>query len=546
MAGNFMRDAADDASFGSKNAEDLPVDSPELIALYAPRLVFVSYGIPENGDAKWLDQQGSFMATVAAQPVFELLGDETLGVPSDYQAAKMPPVNSGLLDGQLAWRQHDGGTPTYRTLDTSFSGQTSSCSALHQGDRGRMKRLRYSILPLILASSLNALASPPPTWVGTWAASQQIPESQNSLSQEALKDATLRQTVHVSCGGSMIRVHLSNAFGTRALHLTSVHIARPVASGSSAIDPSTDRALLFNGVSDVLIPPAAEYISDPISFPLVALSDFTVSIHVEAEPGQQTGHPGSRQTSFYAPGDLTTAADMLSAIKVDHWYLLSGVDVQGPPSAYSIVVLGDSITDGHGATTNRNNRWTDVLARRLQADPRRRNTGVLNQGIGGNHLLTDGLGPNALARLDRDVLAQPGVQYVIVLEGINDLGGLEREASPPKTSHDDLVHRMIGAYQQIVTRAHARGVRVYGATVMPDGGSDYYHPGLASEEDRQRVNAWIRQPGSFDAVIDFDRVMADPDNPRQLLPAYDSGDHLHPGPAGYRAMGDAIDLALFK
>lgn len=237
------------------------------------------------------------------------------------------------------------------------------------------------------------------------AASQQIPEPANSLSPAVLKDTTLRQTVHVSCGGSIIRVHLSNAFGTRALKLTSVHIARPISSGSSAIDPSTDRALLFNGAPEVLISPAAEYISDAIPFALAASSDLTVSMHVEAEPGQQTGHPGSRQTSFYASGDLTAAADMFSATKVDHWYLLCGVDVQGPPSAYSIVVLGDSITDGHEAITNRNNRWTDVFAQRLQADVRLNNTGVLNQGIGGNNLLTDGLGPNALARLDRDVLA---------------------------------------------------------------------------------------------------------------------------------------------
>ena len=345
---------------------------------------------------------------------------------------------------------------------------------------------------------------------------------------------------------STIRVHLSNAFGTRALKLTSVHIARPIASGSSAINPSTDRALLFNGVPNVLIPSAAEYISDAIPFALPASSDLTVSIHVEAEPGQQTGHPGSRQTSFYASGDFTAAADMSSATKVDHWYLLSGVDVQGPPSAFSIVVLGDSITDDHGATTNCNNRWTDVFAQRLQAYVRFHTTGVLSQSIGGNYVLTDGLGPAALARLDRDVVAQSGVQYLIVLEGINDLGGLKRETAAPKAAHDYLVHRMIDAYQQIVVRAHARGVRVYGATVMPYGGSDYYHPGVASEEDRQRVDAWIRQPGSFDAVIDFDRITADPANVGSLLSVYDSGNHLHPSPAGYRAMGEAINVEFFR
>jgi hypothetical protein len=282
-----------------------------------------------------------------------------------------------------------------------------------------------------------------PTWVGAWAASQQIPEPQNALPSADLIDVTLRETVHVTRGGTMIRVHLSNAFGTRALHLTSVHIARPKESGSSAIDPTSDHPLLFSGSPEVVIPPAAEYVSDPVAFLLPALSDLTVSIHVEAEPGQQTGHPGSRQTTFYAQGDLTGAADLPSAKKVEHWYILSGVDVQASPDAYAIVALGDSITDGHATTTNGNDRWTDVLAQRLQA--RSREAGVLNQGIGGNHLLTDGLGPNALARFDRDVLAQAGVRYLIVLEGINDLGGVARMEGATKDTHDQLVHGMIGA-----------------------------------------------------------------------------------------------------
>jgi lysophospholipase L1-like esterase len=267
-------------------------------------------------------------------------------------------------------------------------------------------------------------------------------------------------------------------------------------------------------------------------------------MHLEADPGQQTGHPGSRETTFYAHGDLTASHDIPAASRVDHWYMLSGVDTQAAPGAYSIVALGDSITDGHGATTNGNDRWTDVLAQRLQATAGR--PGVLNEGIGGNHLLTDGLGPNVLARFDRDVPAQTGVRYLIVLEGINDLGGLERIPGATQAAHDELVRRMIGAYQQIITRSHAHGIRVYGATVMPDGGSDYYHPDALSEQDRQRVNAWIREPGHFDGLIDFDKTTADPRNPRKLQPGDDSGDHLHPGPPGYRAMGEAIALSLFQ
>jgi lysophospholipase L1-like esterase len=408
-----------------------------------------------------------------------------------------------------------------------------------------MRALKCFLLITALVSTLHGQSVTPPIWVGTWAASQQIPEPQNALPSADLTGATLRETIHVSCGGTTIRVHLSNAFGTRALHLTSVHIAHPKASGSSAIDPASDHALLFNGSAEVTIPPAAEYVSDPIAYPLPALSDLTVSMHVEGEPGQQTGHPGSRQITFYAQGDLTATADMPTAKKVEHWYMLSGVDVQASSTASAIVVLGDSITDGHATTTNGNNRWTDVLAQRLQADTHSRDVGVLNQGIGGNHLLTDGLGPNALARFDRDVLAQPGVRYLIVLEGINDLGGVARMEAATKEAHDQLVHNMIGAYEQIIARAHAHGIKVYGATVMADGGSDYYHPDAASERDRQQINDWIRGRDHFDVVIDLDKVTADPEDLRRLLPAYDSGDHLHPSVAGYKAMGDSIPLTLF-
>jgi lysophospholipase L1-like esterase len=229
---------------------------------------------------------------------------------------------------------------------------------------------------------------------------------------------------------------------------------------------------------------------------------------------------------------------------VDHWYQLSGVDVLAPSGAASLVALGDSITDGHGATTNGNDRWTDILAQRLQSSPRTRNIGVSNQGIGGNHLLIDGLGPNALARIDRDVLAPAGVRWVILFEGVNDLGGLARNGEVTPAEHAALVQRVLSAYQQIILRAHAHGIRVFGATITPYTGSDYYHPGPLSEADRQTVNAWIRTPGHFDAILDFDTIVRDPQHPERLLPAFDSGDHLHPSPAGYRAMGEALPLNL--
>jgi lysophospholipase L1-like esterase len=409
----------------------------------------------------------------------------------------------------------------------------------------------HSLLGFALLAALNCLAQSPAApaktqaWVATWGASQQIPEPRNALPADDLRDATVRQIFHLSVGGSAVRVQVSNAFGNEPLHFTSVHIARPVSSSSAQIDLSTDRPLTFGGSTDVTVPPGADYVSDPASFSVAPLSDLAVSFHVDLPGSQQTGHPGSRATSYYVHGDAVSAENLTAAKQVDHWYQISEIDVPAPPGAASIVALGDSITDGHGATTNGNDRWTDVLAARLQGSPNTRNISVSNQGIGGNHLLTDGAGPNALARFDRDVLAPAGVRWVIVFEGVNDLGGLARNGEVTAAEHATLVQRVIGAYQQIIARAHAHGLRVIGATITPYAGSDYYHPGPLSEADRQTVNGWIRATGHFDAVVDFDAVVRDPHQPSHLLPAYDCGDHLHPSPAGYRAMADAIPLALF-
>jgi lysophospholipase L1-like esterase len=382
-------------------------------------------------------------------------------------------------------------------------------------------------------------------WVASWGASQQIPEPHNAMADDDLRDATVRQIFHLSVGGMALRVHVSNAFGTEALHFTSVHVARPVSPSSSAIDPATDKALMFAGSGEVTVPPGSEFISDVLDEPVAALSDIAVTFHLDAPPARQTGHPGSRATSNFVHGDFVAAQDLPEAKHVDHWYQVSGIDVLATAGAASVAVLGDSITDGHGATTNGNDRWTDVLAARLQTSSGMRNIGVSNQGIGGNHLLTDGLGENALARFDRDVLAPAAVRWVIVFEGVNDLGGLARNGEVTPAEHSTLVNRVLAAYRQMIARAHAHGLKIYGATITPYIGSDYYHPGSLSEADRQAVNEWIRAAGHFDAVIDFDRVVGDPRHPDRLLPAFDCGDHLHPSPAGYRAMGDAVPLNLF-
>jgi lysophospholipase L1-like esterase len=416
-----------------------------------------------------------------------------------------------------------------------------------------MKNARRYCTFFLLTAALVAASNraygkknpPAPIWIVTWGASQQIPEPQNTLPPADLHDATVRQIVHVSVGGATLRVHLTNTFGSTSVHFTSVHIARPLAPDGPAIDPASDHALTFSGASDVTVPAGAEVVSDPIAWPVAPLSNIAVTYHLDGPPTPETSHPGSRATTYYVHGDQVSAPTLDNPGKIEHWYQVSAIDVEADSNAGVIAALGDSITDGHATTTNGNDRWTDVLAARLQQSASTKNIGVLNDGIGGNHLLTDGLGPNALARFDRDVLAPARVRWLIVFEAINDLGGLARLHDVPQADHDALVQRIILAYQQMIDRAHAHGIRVYGATITPDGGSGYYHPDSFSEADRKVVNDWIRVPGHFDAVIDFDQVVRDPQQPERLLPAYDCGDHLHPNPAGYRAMAESIPLSLF-
>lgn len=386
-----------------------------------------------------------------------------------------------------------------------------------------------------------------PRWVATWAMAQVGPEqSQPQLTDEQLTDTTVRQIVHLSVGGAELRVQLSNAFGTSPLTVDAVHVARAKAPGESAIEVSTDRAVTFDGSASVTIPIGAVYVSDPVALTMAPLSDLAISFHYAEPPSVQTSHPGSRATSFLLHGEHSGDAELTGAEKTVRWLGLAEVDVTAAADASAIVALGDSITDGHAATTDGNDRWTDELARRVAADKKLKDVAVVNEGIGGNHLLTNGLGESVLERFDRDVLAVSGVRYVIVLEGINDLGGLGRRPDVTQQDWDGLVKRMEGALEQVVVRAHAHGILVYGCTIMPDGGGRYYDPDAMANAARKQVNAWILTPGHFDGVLDMDKVMQDPANPLALNPKYDSGDHLHPGPVGYKAMGDAIPLGWFR
>ena len=419
-------------------------------------------------------------------------------------------------------------------------------SSFHDGFESlKMNRWSALLLPLALSATPIAHARDcSADWVSAWASSQFRPTGDAELPAGTLRDQTLRQIVRPSVDGNRIRVRFSNVAGTRPLRISGASIARAQSSGSPTIDAATSMPLRFDGRAAVIIPAGADYLSDPVDMPAKALETIAISLHYDGEP-EQTSHPGSRATSWHMPGDHLSDATMAGAAHFDHWFNLAALEVERCAPSRLIVALGDSITDGKGSTTNGNDRWTDVLAKRLQADPQRPGIAIVNQGIGGNRLLNDGLGPNALARLDRDVLAQPGVTHLIVLEGINDLGTLTLEAPVSQAEHDAHVARIIGAYRQIIARAHAKGIKVIGGTIMPFVGNGYYHANRDNEADRQAVNAWIRTPGHFDAVVDFDRVMRDPAKPERLLPAYDDGDALHPSPAGYRAMGDAIPLNLF-
>jgi lysophospholipase L1-like esterase len=367
----------------------------------------------------------------------------------------------------------------------------------------------------------------------------------DALPVSAAKDTTLRQLVRTTLEGSRLRLRISNAFGRSPLAISGVHVARAAARNSSRIDPASDRSVTFAGSAAVTIPAGAEYLSDPVALAVPALATLAVSIHLSEVPKLETGHPGSRATSYLVSGDELSAPELGGAPTTDHWYFISGVDVEPARPAAAIAVLGDSITDGHGVAVNSDTRWPDYLANRLQASPATRSLSVLNVGIGGNRIVEDGLGPNAAARFDRDVLARDGVKYLIMLEGVNDLGVLTRDAPASPEAHRALVQRMLTAYAEIIARAHDRGIKVIAATIMPFAGSGYYHPGASTEADRAAINRWLRAASHADAVIDFDAIMRDPAHPERLRKDLDSGDGLHPSAAGYQLMGYSVPLSLF-
>ncbi|HEY5803930.1 MAG TPA: SGNH/GDSL hydrolase family protein [Lysobacter sp.] len=374
-------------------------------------------------------------------------------------------------------------------------------------------------------------ASPQPLWAGDFVLPTNVPYH--------LWNQTVRQSARVSVGGRRVRVQFSNEYSTQPLRIGAARIARSRSDGG--IDAGSDSAITFGGSTSVVIPPGAPMLSDPIDLEVAALGDVSVSLYLPEPTPPATFHWDARQTVYVGAGDQTGASAFRADSTLTARVFLSAIQVEARPATRSVVALGDSITDGAMATVDHNRRWPDYLASRLAGQ----DVAVLNAGISGARLLQDKMGSNALARFDRDVLAQPGVAAVVVLIGINDIswaGSAFAPTAPPARAED-----LIAGYRQLIARAHTRGVRIVGATLTPFEGAlqdtplrGYY--GAGKERVRQAVNAWIRSSGEFDAVLDFDKVTRDPSHPVRFLPAYDSGDHLHPGDAGYQAMADSIDL----
>jgi lysophospholipase L1-like esterase len=405
---------------------------------------------------------------------------------------------------------------------------------------GAVSKHAAAVLALIVLDLLCvAVPAFAQTWVPTWTASPQASPGMRAT----YSNQTLRQVVHVSIGGNRVVIRLSNEFGTHPVLIGGATVALAGPSGSSTLHPLT-----FGGAKSITVRSGAPVLSDPVELRVPPLSDLSVSIYLPGVTEIETVHQTGLQTGYVsAAGDFTERADFTPTQMFNNRVLLAGVLVETDAHARAIVAFGDSITDGFRSTANANNRWPDVLARRLQQ------TGapiaVLNEGITANRLLTDGIGISGLARFERDVLSQPGLSHVIVLLGINDLGLPGTSFDPSGTA--PAAEEIISGYKQLIERAHMHGVKIIGATLMPfehalEGPPNGAYFSSEKNAKRQVVNTWIRTSNAFDGVIDFERVIVDPSRPAAVAPQYDSGDHLHPNDAGYTAMGEAIDLKILQ
>ena len=373
-------------------------------------------------------------------------------------------------------------------------------------------------------------------YVATWTTAIQKVEPHNLAPEPGLSGNSLRQIVEISFGGKEVALKLSNEFNTEETEILGVELAEANTQGSSwHISTNTSTPLTFNGLRGVTMKPGEVIVSDPAAFKMKPRMNVAITIHFgKASNTDVTGHPGSRTSSYIAKGDTK---DFRGAKETAHWYYINSLLVVTPQGKNgAIAAIGNSITDGRGTTTNGQNRWTDVLSKRLLKNKKTKNLSVLNLGLGGNCVLRGGLGPTANSRYQRDVLKQEGVKYAIVFEGVNDLGGSRDGEATAK--------ELIESFKKMIGLAHEKGIKIYGATIMPFKGNGYYNE--SREKGRQMVNEWIRTSGEYDGVIDFDAYTRDPEQPDRLNPAFlFENDWLHPNASGYQKMGESIDLNLF-
>lgn len=386
------------------------------------------------------------------------------------------------------------------------------------------------------ASSKNG-ANNNTTWLGSWSTAPQLVEPHNMPPEPGLSQNTIRQIVRVSVGGETLRLKLSNAFSTQPVEIKQVAVANSIQG--SRVDLSSQKIVKFNDKAEAILEPGGELFSDPFQFNLKPGSRLAITIYFGETSPDVTGHPGSRTTSFILTGNNIDSPDFAESTPTDHWYIINSLEVMADKTAGAIAIMGNSITDGRGSGTNKQNRWPDILSQRLLNNPSTSQVGVLNMGIGGNCVLRGGLGPTALARFDRDILSQSNVRWLIILEGINDIGGIQTEEDAIKIARE-----LIEAYEEMISKARAEGIKVYGATILPFAKS--FYDSEHRQAARDKVNDWIRNSGRFDAVIDFDEVMRDPSDIKTILPDMHDNDFLHPNEAGYERMGESIDLNLFQ
>ena len=372
-------------------------------------------------------------------------------------------------------------------------------------------------------------------WVGTWGTAPQLVERHNNPPAPGLTNNSLREIVQVSIGGKKVRLKLTNEFSTEATEIKAVELAIAKTAGSSSeIDEATTVSLTFNGESGVTIPANGTVISDAVNFKMDDRQNVAITIHYGSASPSVSGHPGSRTTSYLKEGNTT---DFTGAIRTDHWYSIQTLEVEAPKKAGAIAILGNSITDGRGSTTNEQNRWADVLSRHLLANKATKRVGVLNMGIGGNCVLGGGLGPAAVNRYQRDLFGQEGVKWIILFEAVNDLGYARNGVQTAE--------RIIEVYKKIIDEAHQKGIRVFGATITPFKGNNYYSED--HEKGRSTINTWIRTTDLLDGVIDFDQAVRNPQDPEAMQAQFlFENDWLHLNAKGYETMGNSIDLNLFK